>query len=62
MTTIETEVLLDQMNEDRDEAAERIYGLLSGTNEGDDNVIQILEDFGLRVYNMAGILIDHESP
>lgn len=48
---MEYEKILSILNKDRDDAAKRIYGLLDGTNEGDDNVIQILEDFGLKAFD-----------
>jgi len=53
---IETDHLLMNL-EGATKAAERIFGLLAGTNEGDDNVHQILQDVAYYAYESASNLV-----
>lgn len=47
---------LEAMEYRRGEAADRIYGLLSGTNDEDDNIIQILDSLILQAFGRAFII------
>ena len=51
--------IYERMNESRNDAVTRIIGLLTGTNEGDDNVQQILDDFGFKVFSLATAIAEN---
>ncbi len=46
---------LEESEEVRGHTAERIYGLLSGTNNEDDNIYQILDQLYLRAWHQGFI-------